>query len=175
MKNAPLPRGGFYLKSAATVPLLILAALFAFTPGSVRADGAAPVQDSRAESTADTAGKTPIDLSEHSARPLMPSSGNLLLDGAAKLLLVLAAVFALFWLLRRIQMPWRGGPTPGGPFEVASLIPLSAKSRLALVRFGNRLLLLSVAADRTEKLAETADPEEVARILDSLKRKGTEE
>ena len=72
MKNVPLPRGGFYLKNAATVPLLILAALFAFIPGSVRADGAASVQDPRAESAADTAEKTPIDLSEHSARPLRP-------------------------------------------------------------------------------------------------------
>ena len=171
MKNVPLPRGGLYLKNAATVPLLILAALFAFIPGPVRADGAVSEQGSAAE----TAGKTPIDLSEHSARPLMPPSGNLLIDGAAKLLLVLAAVFALFWFLRRIQTPWRGGPAPGGPFEVASLVPLSAKSRLALVRFGNRFLLLSVASDRTEKLAETDDPEEVAQILGSLKRKGTEE
>ena len=175
MKNVPLPRGGFYLKNAATVPLLILAALFAFIPGSVRADGAVSEQGPAAESAAEAAVKTPIDLSEHSARPLMPPSGNLLIDGAAKLLLVLAAVFALFWFLRRIQMPWRGGPAPGGPFEVASLIPLSAKSRLALVRFGNRFLLLSVASDRTEKLAETDDPEEVAQILGSLKRKGTEE
>ncbi len=175
MKNVPLPRGGLYLKNAATVPLLILAALFAFIPGPVRADGAVSEQGSAAESASETAGKTPIDLSEHSARPLMPPSGNLLIDGAAKLLLVLAAVFALFWFLRRIQTPWRGGPAPGGPFEVASLVPLSAKSRLALVRFGNRFLLLSVASDRTEKLAETDDPEEVAQILGSLKRKGTEE
>lgn len=171
MKNIPLPRGDFHLKGAATVSLLILAALFAFIPGPVRADDIAPEQASAADRTE----KTPIDLTEHSARPNMPSSGKLLIDGAAKLLLVLAAVFALFWFLRRIQMPWRGGPTPGGLFEVASLIPFSAKSRLALVRFGNRLLLLSVAADRTEKLAETTDPEEIARILDSLKRKGTEQ
>lgn len=174
MKNVPLPRGGLYLKNAATVPLLILAALFAFIPGPVRADGAVSEQGSAAESAAETAGKTPIDLSEHSARPLMPPSGNLLIDGAAKLLLVLAAVFALFWFLRRIQTPWRGGPAPGGPFEVASLVPLSAKSRLALVRFGNRLILLSLAADRTEKVAETSDPEEVARILDAVERKGAE-
>ncbi|MBO7708572.1 MAG: flagellar biosynthetic protein FliO [Thermoguttaceae bacterium] len=158
-------RGPFRLTSAAAVALTVLAALFAFIPSSSGfADDAEPP----------AAEKTPIDLSNQTPRPAAPAAGRLLLDGAAKLLLVLAAVFALFWLLRRFQTAGRGIPAPGGAFEVLSLIPLSPKNRLALVRFGNRLILLSLAADRTEKVAETSDPDEVARILDAVERKGAE-
>lgn len=158
-------RGPFRLTSAAAVALTVLAALFAFIPASAGfADDAEPP----------AAEKTPIDLSDQTPRPAAPAAGRLLLDGAAKLLLVLAAVFALFWILRRFQTAGRGIPAPGGAFEVLSLIPLSPKNRLALVRFGNRLILLSLAADRTEKVAETSDPDEVARILDAVERKGAE-
>ena len=159
-------REPFRLTSAAAVALTVLAALFAFIPASAGfADDAEPPA---------AAEKTPIDLSNQTPRPAAPAAGRLLIDGAAKLLLVLAAVFALFWLLRRFQTAGRGIPAPGGAFEVLSLIPLMPKSRLALVRFGNRLILLSLAADRTEKVAETSDPGEVARILDAVERKGAE-
>ncbi len=161
-------RGVLRLITAAAVSGLILAALFHFIPP-------AEVWAGDLSSSAGPASeKTPIDLSQTAPKPGEPAAKNLFLDGAAKLLLVLAAVFALFWVLRRFQPAGFGTPSPGGPFEIAALVGLSAKSRLALVRFGERLLLLSVGAERTEKLAETTDPDEIARILASLKRKGAE-
>ena len=162
MKTAPLPQNPFRRISAAALSLVIFAALFAFSPVSANADGESPALE-----------KTPINLSADPPQKSGPAAKHLLLDGAAKLLLVLAAIFALFWFLRRFQTAGRGLPAPGGAFDVLSLVPLSAKSRLALVRFGSRLLLLSVTGERTETLAETSDPDEVARILGAIKRKET--
>lgn len=149
---------------AATLLLVIFAALFASMPGSADADTAPPA----------VAEKTPIRLDAETPPKGIPAAKTLLIDAAAKLLLVLAAVFALFWLLRRFLSTGRGMPTPGGAFEVISLVPLSAKCRLALVRFGNRLLLLSVAAERVETIAETDEPNDVARILEAVGGKETQ-
>ena len=162
MKATLSPQSPFHRINAAALSLVIFAALFAFSPISASADDESPALE-----------KTPIHFSADAPKKSEPTAKHLLLDGVAKLLLVLAAVFALFWFLRRFQAAGRGVPAPGGAFDVLSLVPLSAKSRLVLVRFGGRLLLLSVTGERIEKLAETGDPDEVARIGEAIKRKGT--
>ena len=114
--------------------------------------------------------KTPISFSKDSHPSALRPGAHPLIDTAAKLLLVLAAVFALFWLLRRFRTPSLNLFGQEGVFGVAALIPLTSKTRLALLRFGKKLLLVSASGERIQLLAETADSEEIESILASLRR-----
>ena len=71
------------------------------------------------------------------------------------LLLVLAAVFAAAWLMRRL----RGfGKVGQGAIEILADIPLSTKERAMLVRVGKQQLLLGVAPGRVNTLHVLAEP-----------------
>lgn len=118
--------------------------------------------------------KTPISAAPSEHVPA-PQAKNIFFDASAKLLLVLGAVYILFFLLKRFYPGTAPLKTCDGAFGVQASIPLTVKSRLVLVRFGSKLLLLSVGGDRTEKIAESADPGEIEAICASLKKKGKNE
>ena len=173
-------RSLFRLPSAAAAFGLFLALLVLFPGTPVPAVGALDA-DQPAE-TAETAEppaasepetKTPIDYTPAAGSPARPASAHPFIGMAAKLLLVLAAVFALFWFLRRFRAPSLNAAGQEGAFGVAAFVPLTSKTRLALLRFGRKLLLISASGDRVGLLAETADPEEIETILASLRRPGT--
>jgi flagellar protein FliO/FliZ len=83
------------------------------------------------------------------------SSAGSLAQVTLSLLLVLAAVFAAAWLVRRL----RGFGRPGnGAIEVIADLPLSAKERAVLVRVGNQQLLLGVAPGRVSTLYVLTEP-----------------
>jgi flagellar biogenesis protein FliO len=79
----------------------------------------------------------------------------------------LAIVLALFllcmWLLRG-NTAKTGGVLPSEAFAVLGRAPLTAQSFAQLLRLGNKLVLVAVAADSAHPLAEVTDPEEVDRI-----------
>lgn len=111
--------------------------------------------------------KTPIPLPAEKEKSVkLPK--NLFLDTAGKLLVVLGAVYLLFLLLRKLSPESLMTRFSNRKFGVAASLPLSGKSRLVLVRFGTKLLLLSVSGDKTVKLAETADQQEVNAIIETL-------
>ncbi|MGI5832219.1 MAG: flagellar biosynthetic protein FliO [Thermoguttaceae bacterium] len=163
-------RGILFSFSAAAVFGLILAALFSFAPAarSLGADETAPEE---AEFLAE---KTPITTLSPKQKEETRPKQSYFLDMAGKLLLVLAAVFVLFYSLRRFRSPNLGALVGEGALAAAAVLPLTTKNSLALVRFGRRLLLVSLSGDRTEKLAETSDATEIEEILASLNRKGKE-
>ncbi len=65
------------------------------------------------------------------------------------LLLVLAAVFAAAWLMRRLRA---GNAVTRGVMEVLADLPLGTKERAVLVRVGKEQVLLGVAPGRVNTL-----------------------
>ena len=73
------------------------------------------------------------------------------------LLLVLAAVFAAAWLMRRL----RGfGKFGGGAIEIVADVALGTKERAVLVQVGKQQLLLGVAPGRVSTLHVLTEPVE---------------
>jgi len=71
------------------------------------------------------------------------------------LLLVLGAVFALAWLLKRV----RGfGARAGGSLDVLAQIPLGQKERAVLLKVGATQLLIGVAPGRVNTLYVLPEP-----------------
>ena len=77
------------------------------------------------------------------------------------LLLVLGAVFALAWLLKRA----RGfGSRAGGALEVLAQVPLGQKERAVLLKVGATQLLLGVAPGRVNTLYVLPEPLDLTRV-----------
>ena len=76
------------------------------------------------------------------------------------LLLVLGAVFALAWLLKRA----RGlGNRAGGALDVLAQLPLGQKERAVLVKVGATQILLGVAPGRVNTLYVLPEPLDLSR------------
>ena len=67
------------------------------------------------------------------------------------LLLVLAAVFAVAWMMRRLRTL---GGNSGAAIEVVSQVALGARERAVIVRVGHQHLLLGVAPGRVNLLQQ---------------------
>jgi flagellar biogenesis protein FliO len=81
----------------------------------------------------------------------------------------LAVVVGLFlistWLVRGSGGAKRSGSLPPEAFALLGRAPLTAQSFAQLLRLGNKLVLVAVAADGAQPLAEVTDPAEVERII----------
>ena len=79
----------------------------------------------------------------------------------------LAAVVALFlvcaWLFRRTG-PQQPGVLPSEAFALLGVAPLAGRNVAHLIRLGNKLVLLAIAPDGVQTLAEVTDPAEVDRL-----------
>jgi len=76
------------------------------------------------------------------------------------LLVVLAAIFALAWLARRV----RGfGNRVGNAIEVLADVPLGPKERAVLIKLGAEQILVGVAPGRVSALHVLREPVEIAR------------
>lgn len=76
------------------------------------------------------------------------------------LLLVLAAVFVVAWLVRRV----RGfGNRVGGAIDVLADIPLGQKERAVLLKVGQTQILLGVAPGQVSTLHVLAEPLELSK------------
>ncbi|KQB53234.1 flagellar assembly protein FliO [Pseudomonas endophytica] len=91
--------------------------------------------------------------------PVAASSlGGQLAQLVLGLLLVLGLIFALAWLLRRVQ---QAGPRQGQVIELISSRALSARDRLVLVQVGNEQILLGLTPGRITPLHVLKEPVEV--------------
>jgi flagellar protein FliO/FliZ len=95
---------------------------------------------------------------------------------ALGLLLVVALIFVLAWLLRRVQQL---GPRGGQVIQLVATQALGPRDRLVLVQVGGEQILLGISAGRIAplhvlkepvQLAETqaASPEFAKRLMDLL-------
>ena len=112
------------------------------------------------------------------AAPLAGSGiGGQLTQLVLGLLLVLGLIFALAWLLRRVQ---HAGPRQGQMIELISSRALGARDRLVLVQVGNEQILLGLTPGRITPLhvlkepvsvpgpTEQATPEFARRLMELL-------
>lgn len=112
------------------------------------------------------------------AAPVVGSSlGGQLTQLVLGLLLVLGLIFALAWLLRRVQ---QAGPRQGQVIELVSSRALGARDRLVLVQVGNEQILLGLTPGRITPLhvlkepvqvpgaAQPATPEFAKRLMEIL-------
>jgi flagellar protein FliO/FliZ len=96
----------------------------------------------------------PFAAPQVAERVATPSAGSLV-QVTLSLLLVLAAVFAAAWLVRRLKTFGRFG---SGPIEVIADVSLGAKERAVLVQVGGKQLLLGVAPGRVSTLHVLEEP-----------------
>jgi flagellar protein FliO/FliZ len=83
-----------------------------------------------------------------------PGAGSLA-QVTLSLVLVLAAVFAAAWLVRRVRGFGRLGP---GAIEILADVAVGTKERAVLVQVGRQQLLLGVAPGRVSTLHVLAEP-----------------
>lgn len=123
-----------------------------------------PLTTSAAESTAKAAPMASSDLAGQ--------LGQMLLG----LLVVIGLIFALAWLLRRVQQLT---PRTGQVIKLLATQPLGPRDRLVLVQVGSEQILLGLSAGRITPLhvlkepvhladAEPATPEFAQRLMELL-------
>jgi flagellar protein FliO/FliZ len=104
--------------------------------------------------TAATAAERPF-ASPQVAEGAPAGSAGGLMQVTLSLLIVLAAVFAAAWLMRRMRGFGKAGQ---GAIEIIADVSLSTKERAVLIQVGKQQLLLGVAPGRVNTLHVLAEP-----------------
>jgi flagellar protein FliO/FliZ len=89
------------------------------------------------------------------AKAVSTSAAGGLAQVTLSLMLVLAAVFAAAWVVRRMRT--FGGPSAGA-IQIIADVALGTKERAVLIQVGAQQLLLGVAAGRVNTLHVLAEP-----------------
>jgi len=92
------------------------------------------------------------------AAPAAPGLGGLG-EVTLALAVVLAAIFALAWIVRRV----RGVGARAGAIDVLAEVRLGPKERAVLLKVGKQQLLVGVAPGQVSALHVLAEPVDVAR------------
>jgi len=79
---------------------------------------------------------------------------------AFALIVVLAAIFVVAWVVRRMRL---AGNRVGGGLDILADVPLGQKERAVLLKVGNQQILLGVAPGRVNTLHVLPEPLELAR------------
>ncbi len=101
----------------------------------------------------------------HAANTVAPVGAGGLASVTFALLAVLAAIFAVAWLARRM----RGfGSRVGNAIDVLADVPLGPKERAVLLKVGTEQVLVGVAPGRVTPLHVLRDPVEVPRSTTAI-------
>lgn len=107
------------------------------------------------------------------ARPLGPASASLTasdwIKTLAALAIVLALIFGLRLLLRRVGGGAAGGAARGA-IEVLARTPVTPKHQVLLLRVGQRIWLVGAGSNGLSRLGEISEPEQVAELLGAVER-----
>lgn len=79
---------------------------------------------------------------------------------AFALIIVLAAIFVVAWLVRRMRLV---GNRVGGAIDVLANVPLGQKERAVLLKVGTTQILLGVAPGRVNTLHVLTEPLEISK------------
>lgn len=79
---------------------------------------------------------------------------------AFALIVVLAAIFVVAWVVRRMRL---AGSRVGGAIDVLANVPLGQKERAVLLKVGTTQILLGVAPGRVNTLHVLAEPLELSK------------
>jgi flagellar protein FliO/FliZ len=98
----------------------------------------------------------------HAATPAAPVGAGGLASVTLALLIVLAAIFAVAWVARRV----RGiGNRVGNAIDVLADVPLGPKERAVLLKVGSEQVLIGVAPGRVSALHVLREPVEVTKAV----------
>jgi flagellar protein FliO/FliZ len=101
----------------------------------------------------------------HAANQVAPVGAGGLASVTFALLAVLAAIFAVAWLARRV----RGiGNRVGNAIDVLADIPLGPKERAVLLKVGTEQILVGVSPGRVSALHVLRDPIEVPKAATAI-------
>jgi flagellar protein FliO/FliZ len=96
----------------------------------------------------------------HAANTMAPVGAGGLASVTFALLAVLAAIFAVAWLARRVRS---FGSRIGNAIDVLADIPLGPKERAVLLKVGTEQVLVGVAPGRVSTLHVLRDPVEIPK------------
>jgi flagellar protein FliO/FliZ len=112
-----------------------------------------------AADTAAPAPSHPFAAPQSIGTPVTPGAGGLAQVTLA-LLVVLVAVFAVAWVVRRMRS---FGNRVGGAIDVLADIPLGQKERAVLLKVGRKQILVGVAPGRVNTLHVLDEPLDLTR------------
>jgi flagellar biogenesis protein FliO len=107
---------------------------------------------------------TPPTKAPAGAEKTPPSASGAITSVISSLAVVLGLFFVVVWLAKR-NSPKGAALLPAEVIEVLGRAPLTPRQQMHVVRFGNKLLLVSLSPAGAEPLAEIDDPVEVERVL----------
>lgn len=129
--------------------------------------GAAPPQQTAYAHAGPSASPSPLLTPRASAADAesskQPGGLRSALTVVGSLAVVLGVFFLIVWVLRRAS-PAILGSLPAEAFETLGRAPLAHHQQAHLLRYGNKLLLVSVSAAGATTLSEITDPAEVDRL-----------
>ena len=97
----------------------------------------------------------------HAVSTAAPTGAGGLASVTFALLVVLAAIFAVAWVARRV----RGiGNRVGNAIDVLADVPLGPKERAVLLKVGTEQVLIGVAPGRVSALHVLREPVEVTKV-----------
>lgn len=82
----------------------------------------------------------------------------------SSLLIVAGLFFGLVWVYRKTARSTGGGSLPKQVVNVLGRAPIAARQQMVLVRFGNKLVLVSLVQGDARPISEITDPLEVDRL-----------
>lgn len=101
----------------------------------------------------------------HAASSVAPVGAGGLASVTVALLIVLAAIFAVAWLARRV----RGmGSRVGNAIDVLADVPLGPKERAVLLKVGAEQILIGVAPGRVSSLHVLREPVQMSKAAPAV-------
>ncbi len=109
---------------------------------------------------------TPINGADRNTAADQSSGGVLqtIVSVGSSLLIVGGLFFGLVWVYRKTANTTIGSGLPKGVVNVLGRAPIAARQQMVLVRFGHKLVLVSVVQGDARAISEITDPLEVDRL-----------
>lgn len=147
----------------------------ASTPSVVPASATAPREPARSPATPESNDsrnriRNPLaqadDAESENSSATNRSSGTLqmLLSIGSSLLIVISLFLGLAWFYRKTLNTTMGGGVPKQVVQVLGRTPIAARQQLVVVRFGSKLVLVSLVQGEARTISEITDPSEVDQL-----------
>jgi flagellar protein FliO/FliZ len=94
-----------------------------------------------------------------------------LLKTVAALAAVLAVIFALAWLFRRLHLTPAQGDTGAEGWRLLGIRPLGPKRQIYVLEVGSHVLLIGATEKSLNTIMEISDPAECEKVTQALSRK----
>lgn len=131
-------------------------------------------QNEKKDSGSPDAARIPLarpDANSGTSFSSRPTFGGSLLSMFGSLILVLGLFLLIAWGMKKL-VPAQNTMLPRSVLQSLGQFPLTSRNRLFLLRFGKKLLLVSVCGDETSLVCEVDNESEVAELLTQLKPGG---